>query len=625
MLMIPLVAACLLAYLLAVGQLRAAGTKAPYREALLWSVTGLGVYVFLCTESLGALKVLTPLGLAASWTMLSIGLAAAAYRVRAHLMPPGPAQLPAGLPIRITVCGIGVILGITGLIALLAPPNTWDSMTYHMPRVMHWAQNRSVDFYPTHIPRQLQYFPWAEYAILQPQLLSATDRFANLVQWISSLVSMTGVSLIAGFFTTRKLPQALAAIVCGALPMGIMQSTSTQNDYVGAAWLICFTFFMLCWSNLRRGGLHFTIAAGCALGLGMLTKPTLVCFFPAVFLWAWVRRDGYKDPLRLIPPAATVGLLAMLFCGAHFWRLSTFPLPTSGVVSNAEFSPQIVMSNILRGITLHTNTPWQAVNRTQAQAIRWALAGIGIAEADPRNTWEPDTTYYAVFPLRMHEDHAGNGLHLLLSVFAFGACCLLARKHRKAREVLPYGLSLLAGLITFWILFRWQPWASRLQLPLFVLATPFMAVVFGWFGRKTVTALSIALILMAIPHLIWNESRPLTGARSIVSGSRRDVMFNNRPELAGDYQKVTQAAINAGCQRIGLAIGGDTWEYPIWTLLDTATSIRHVGVANGTEIYPELSEPPCAVIADHGEERLAIGQQTFKLAAATESLRLYLP
>src|SRR5262249_2538151 len=123
------------------------------------------------------------------------------------------------------LAGVVIIAATTGFIALVAPPNTWDSLTYHMSRVMHWAQNRSVSHYPTHIQRQLHHTPWAEFAILHLQLLSGNDRFANTVQWFAMLGSVTGVSLIAKQVGADARGQIFSAVIAATIPMGILQAS----------------------------------------------------------------------------------------------------------------------------------------------------------------------------------------------------------------------------------------------------------------------------------------------------------------------------------------------------------------------------------------------------------------
>ena len=125
-------------------------------------------------------------------------------------------------------------------IAFFAPPNTWDSMTYHMARVAHWIQNHRVDLYPTQDERQIWKDPWAEYAILHLQLLSQGDHYANLVQWFSYAGSIIGVSLIARALGINRLGQIVTALVAATMPMSLLQATSTQNDLAAALWLICF-------------------------------------------------------------------------------------------------------------------------------------------------------------------------------------------------------------------------------------------------------------------------------------------------------------------------------------------------------------------------------------------------
>ena len=75
--------------------------------------------------------------------------------------------------------------------ALISPPNNWDSMTYHMSRVEYWIQNKGIHFFTTNNPRQNVLAPFSEFFILHFQILSGSDIFANLVQWISLIISLT--------------------------------------------------------------------------------------------------------------------------------------------------------------------------------------------------------------------------------------------------------------------------------------------------------------------------------------------------------------------------------------------------------------------------------------------------
>ena len=50
--------------------------------------------------------------------------------------------------------------------AVWSAPNNYDSMTYHLPRVYRWLQNRSVEFFPANFTPQLHNPPWAGYAVL---------------------------------------------------------------------------------------------------------------------------------------------------------------------------------------------------------------------------------------------------------------------------------------------------------------------------------------------------------------------------------------------------------------------------------------------------------------------------
>ena len=143
-----------------------------------------------------------------------------------------PALEPRGVDPLVWVClpGCAVVVAVTGLIALVAAPNTWDSMTYHLTRVMHWQQDRSLDFYATNIQRQLHLTPGGGVCDPHLHLLSGGDRLDNLPQWLARTGGLFVVSLIAARLGATARGQAFAALFCATPPMGILQSTSTQND-----------------------------------------------------------------------------------------------------------------------------------------------------------------------------------------------------------------------------------------------------------------------------------------------------------------------------------------------------------------------------------------------------------
>lgn len=72
------------------------------------------------------------------------------------------------------------LFALLAVSALRYAPNNWDSMTYHLARVAHWIQGRSVEAFPTSIPRQVALGPGAEYLLLALQVVSGSDALAGL-------------------------------------------------------------------------------------------------------------------------------------------------------------------------------------------------------------------------------------------------------------------------------------------------------------------------------------------------------------------------------------------------------------------------------------------------------------
>lgn len=526
------------------------------------------IELVIFTEVLSTANRLTFNWLTAVWAANVMLLAAACFglvrRVRLNLPD---FRVPASM-----IPVVALVL-LTGVFAVVFPPNTWDSMTYHMARVAHWQQNGSVDFYPTHIQRQLHQPPFAEYAILHLQILSGGDRLANLIQWLSMIGCLIAVSLVAA---RLKGAPALAAVFAATLPIGLMQATGTQNDYVLAFWLACCAYFLLLGSSWANAFL-----AGACLGLAALTKGTAYFFaFPFV-LWCVFRLKDWKRVLL-------VGAVALSLNVTHYvrnYKVYKHPLATAREhqLTNAIYDAKSLVSNVTRNLALHTITPSNSVNQLSIRVIYKLHTLMGLDINDPRTTWQG--TRFTPVDDSLHEEISGNPLHLFLiivslALLAFGRGSPLAVK---------YSLAVAGAFLVFCLILKWQPWHSRLHLPLFILFAPVVGGIMARYNRTG--RVVIALLLMASIPVVW-ESKP----RSFVyfRGDRLSLYFLNRPDLQNPYVEATRRA-TTGCSRVGLVTDGDGWEYPLW-VLSPGTHYEHVQVTNSSRWAERGEFVPCAII-----------------------------
>jgi 4-amino-4-deoxy-L-arabinose transferase-like glycosyltransferase len=278
---------------------REAGQVQDWRRVFVLSSIAWGVYVVLVGEVLSLFEAVTTLWLAVAWRALRNGVTG--------LSPGGKALLGA------TALICGVLLGV----ALISPPNNVDSALYHMARVMHWAQNASLRPYPTIMEHQLYKPIWAESAILHMRVLWGSDTPANLVQWFSMVGSLVAVSGIASLLGARRAAQFLAVAFAVSIPMGILQSTSTQNDFVAAFWAVCLAYLVVLSVRRRLTGWELAALAA-SVGLGTLTKGTAFVYAPPFVAWFLVNELAARGVRRAVVAGLAVAAVAVLL-NTGFW------------------------------------------------------------------------------------------------------------------------------------------------------------------------------------------------------------------------------------------------------------------------------------------------------------------
>jgi hypothetical protein len=581
-----------------------------WRTGFVLAAAAWGTGLVAISEGLGRLGALTRDPITVTWLALAVLAGVVEWRDRRagraftaerdwlrRLAPPER---------RLLAASAGVLL-LVALTALVAAPNTFDSMTYHMSRVAHWAHQRSLDPYPTHIVRQITAPPLAELAILHLQVLSAGDRLANLVQLGALCGCVLNVTLIAARLGAGPRGQVLAAAACVTIPMAILQGSSTQNDLVAAFWLSAFAGLLCDRITPGRPGLGLDAAAalGALLGLGLLTKGTvyLLCAGPLALLAAATLRSGLGSSARFFAVVAAVAVLLNAGHVGRAWGTFGERLPAQpGLRPLAEvFTPPVVIANAVRGTAVHFGTPVGAVNRALDAAVESLHRALRVDPADPRITLGPPRP--AVHPLSFHEDFAGNPVHLVLALFA--GCALALAGPRPLRA---YVMALALSAAALCVGLKWQAWVSRLQLPVFVLACPLIGLAACRLPPRVGRACGALLLLVALPWALRNNTRRIIGPRSILVTPRIEQYFANHRALLVPYRRAAQALAAAGCTDAGLVVGGNDFEYPLWVLTaeeaGRPVALRHVQVGNETAVLGAAASPPCALVAV-GQERIA--------------------
>lgn len=612
----------------------------PWRAAFLAAAVAWGVVLTLITETLSVIGGLTKAGLVAGWSSAALVLAPLVYRSRRRVAAGAPLELwrSSTAPLRFELVAIAAIVGLVGVIAVVAPPNNMDSMVYHMVRVVHWVQSHGVALFPTASMSNLYNPPWAEYAIAHFQILSGGDRFANGVQWFSLLGGVIGVSLLAKALGASPRAQVLASLVAATIPMGILQGSSTQNDFVVTFWLVCFVAVGLLWLAGPGGpdAVRDRWAAagmGASLGLALLTKGTAYIYAAPFLLGLGIALVRHRRR-RAVGFGATVAVIAVLLNAGYFVRnIALFGSPLAvrhrqEQDTNRGYSAAAAASNVARNLSLHMGTPSSAVNARLYTALGRFHELIHRDLNDPRTT--------AVGRFRIHypntfEDSAGNPLHLLLiAVTVLGVAG--SRTLRSNRLLGGYVAALLLAGLLFSAMLKWQPWHSRLQLPLFVLFAPAVGLVLGDFApRRWIAPLTAAvLVVSAMPWLLFNRTRSLLPQglvsadaevrhESIWSASRLEQYFRRgardleRPYVgAADYLK------GHGLRDVGLWLPFDFWEYQLWVLLEDdsgSTRIESVMVDNVSSRLESATFIPDAVIRVRGfQQETAVEEARIRTA-----------
>ena len=407
-------------------------------------------------------------------------------------------------------------------IAATYEPNNYDSLTYHLPRVLYYlgqnslAQFETADFRQVYYPfnyNLLQLFCFVYHAPIQ------TINFFNVAAWVVTGLGVYRISRHCGCSFNASLIAAWLTLTSTEV---LAQATSTTIDLPSGAALVSAMVFALRWRETKRTG--DALLSGVAASMSVGTKLTVMFFGPTAMLlllvfayFHWHRgetRAFYGHLRSWIGPAVLAGILCAPFV-IYNWK-ATGQLMTHRMdfTLNKPFTFGCV---------------WQTAKAYLVQIFFEPLGrfAFDLDQINFLNRWFDRHVFthwneaYAFSPLYLippdlNEDHVFFGFAGPL--FLICAIICLGRDRRLQRPMSWVALLGLGWFITYFALNKWSLYNQRYFVPPLVLLGACSASVLDAGGggatalrrakRLGFCAVAITGLWFSLFYLVKNNIRP---------------------------------------------------------------------------------------------------------------------
>ena len=400
------------------------------------------------------------------------------------------------------------------LLAIFIPPNNWDSMAYHLPRVEHWIQNKNIYPYPTNIVRQVLTSPLSEYIIANFQILSSTDAFSNLVQFSSFIFILFSGTLIFSLLKIGVKGQLFLFLALLSLPMMLFQATTTQTDLLASFFFLSFILFgLLIIQSDDNFKTNFIFLAS-SLTLGILTKYHIAIFAAPIVIYLLfdiLKKKNNKNTIFavLVSVLTIAVILAPLFLrNIYFFGSITGKdlFDENATIVNSTITTQNMLSNNFKHIVDFISIPINGYNNLLFSLNHTLHNIIGISENTPGNNWAG-----APFTINnyLNEDTAGSIIHaaiIILSLF------LIFKLKHKTKLLLLFAYCFIAFSL-YGLLFRYTPFDIRLLLPVLILLIIISTYIVytNITNRYIINGMMLLFLIISIFLVYFNRAKPIIG------------------------------------------------------------------------------------------------------------------
>lgn len=501
--------------------------------------------------------------------------------------------------------GFGIVF-----LSINTVPYNWDSMTYHLPRLTQWMQNKSVAHYATGDIRQVTSPVLAELMNLQVYIFTGgQDQYLNLLQTCSYLTNASLIYFIAEKLKAKKQYCYLVSLMFMSMPIAFGEALTTQVDHFSTLWLLLFVYYLLdllqtevqlAWN---KDILWKVVLLSFCIGFGYLAKPSVLIGMFLFSLWLLYtvirRKDSFVEVAKLILVA--VGIIIVIVLPEIGRNLVTFGAVSAPVAGARQMigtlHPLYVFVNGLKNLGMNLPNTYFSWGGMVEYGIYWISYLLGV-EINDTAIAEDGRVFFLHQAGEYGHDIAINPL-IIIVMF----CMILWLFHtilKKAKLEISgqYVVLSIISFLIFCCILRWEPFVTRYMLSYLALLCPAAAV---WLtkirkGSTSSSIYGIILFLCIVELLQLSEYHTNIMAEQKQWENTMAGYFSTRSQERDNYLVLKEILEEESFRSLGLLLSVDTYEYPIWKMVKDGTVVQNVCVENETSRYKDHGFLPEAIV-----------------------------
>lgn len=530
---------------------------------------------------------------------------------------------------------VSIVIGM-GIVAVLVIPYSYDSLTHYAPRILMWAQEKSVAHYASNINRQVASNNLASYVTLFIFVMYGKfERLLTIPQYLAYIVSAIYVYSITFYLYKRRIVAQIAVVLWMTTPIVFAEAITCQNDLYATIWSAIFVRQLVniitkC-NNKDNIDIFDISVLSSSIALGYLTKPS-VCIGMVVML-VWYLITCINNRISIIKLIKQVLLaiveIATLISVDVIKNIHTYGNVASSSVGQRQLvgtlSIKYLFVNWFKNITY--NWAFKIGDYSNAEAIKKIVYGLSmILRVNPNDASISEDGLLFSFP-RLPAYSCESALNLLLGIMIFVATIYLIIKNKQIDKLLrEYMLYAIFSYNIFCVFLRWEMSVTRYMISYFAILMPVVAGVLVQliYTRKKTIGYLVGLLVIGV----WTISTArccskLVALHPVFNGKSNFTYIHNSQEAYVETCELINS-YNPVC--VGLLDSEETFEYPIWMLLNDDIVVKHIDVRNETSIYEDKTIIPEFIIAipdRASDKKIRVNNKCYELANSNSEWNLY--